>query len=188
VYWRSLGNLLIVSTSTTSGYVIYNEFKPKSVTVYLPAAVQTGAAGFVPTAAALDFTAGSLMEDAAQPLTCSRKYRALNTMSGKPESVRVKFDKPYRNYDTFQVASLTNTPLAFQVFGPVGMVVDLEMVVRLFGDDRNTLGKTSTTTAATAQVPYFNVLDAHTATGSAGTSILSPTNTDPNCINANAWL
>jgi hypothetical protein len=190
VNWRCLSNLLIASTSTTAGYVIYTTFRPKSFTLYVPALVNTSATGFLQVPADLDMVGGRFTGETgvASPVIVEREYASLTATSGKGGSIRVKFPRPYSTYDVYAVVSQTNTPTIVSVNGPIGSVVDFDCVYKIFGDDRTSFSKTSSTTGATAQVPYFNYLDASSVTGAAGTQILKPISVDPALVNSAAWL
>jgi hypothetical protein len=190
VNWRCLANLMVVSVSTTSGYVIYTTFRPKAFTAYVPALVNTSATGFQQVPCDLDMVGGRFTGETgvASPTIVERRYVSITSTSGKGGSMRAYFPKPYSTYDVYSVVSQTNTPTTISINGPIGMVVDFDCVYKIFGDDRTTLSKTSSTTGATSQVPYFNYLDASSVTGSAGTQILKPINVDPLQVNSAAWL
>jgi hypothetical protein len=190
VNWRCLANLMIASVSTTSGYVIYSTFRPKSFTAYVPALVNTSATGFQQVPCDLDMVGGRFTGETgiASPTIVERKYVSITNTSGKGGSMRVQFPKPLSTYDVYSVVSQTNTPTIVSINGPIGMIVDYDAVYKVFGDDRTTFPKTSTTTGATSQVPYFNYLDASAYAGAAGTQILKPINVDPALVNSAAWL
>jgi hypothetical protein len=188
VYWRALANLLVLSTGTTAGYVPYTEIKPKSVTCWSPAVAATSGAGFAPIPLKLQFTAGELVSDEAQSMVVDRRYATDIPTNSRGASVRCKFDKPYKSYDVYAMVNATNSPLCFSVSGVVGTIVELDCVIKIFGDDRATSPKTSSTTGATAQTFYFNELDSCNATGAAGTQYLTPCNCLSNQVNGASWL
>lgn len=188
IFWRSLANLLIVSTSTTSGYVIYTSFKPKSLTCYAPAALQTSAAGYLNVPLTMAFYGGEPIEDSSSLTITNRKFYSDIPTTSRGVSVRAKFPKPYVTYDVFGIVAATSSPAVCLISGPNGTIVDLEVVCKIFGDDRTTLPKTSTTAGATSQVPYFNYLDASNSTGAAGSQLLKPINVQAANVNAQAWL
>jgi len=188
VYWRSLANLLILSTGTTAGYVPYTEIKPKSVTCWSPAVAATSGAGFAAIPLKLQFTAGELVSDEAQSMVVDRRYATDIPTNSRGGLVHCKFDKPYKSYDVYAMVSATNSPLCFSVSGVVGTVVDFDCVIKLFGDDRATSPKTSSTTGATAQTFYFNTLDSANATGAAGTQVMVPSCCLSNQVNGASWL
>jgi hypothetical protein len=188
IFWRSLANLLIVSVSTTSGYVPYTSFRPKSLTCYAPAIDQNSAAGFAENTLSLAFYGGSPVEDSSSLTVTDRKFMSDTPTNARGCSIRAKFSKPNITYDVFGIVAVTSSPAVALIHGPLGTVVDLDMVIKLFGDDRTTLPKTSTTTGATSQVPYWNLLDNAGSTGAAGTGLLTPVNTMTANVNGVVWL
>jgi len=189
VYWRALCNLLIVSIGTTSGYVIYNDFRPKRVVVYGLATSASGATGYQTPVTRLTMY-GTPTSDLtnAQPLIIQR--REVEDVSTNDVGCRIGMDFPLnkQRYDVYANCTLTNSPVAFTVEGPIGTIVDLKITINLFGNIRTTLPKTSTTSGATSQVPYFNLLDNTNQTGAAGSSFLTPISCAPANVNGAVWL
>ncbi len=187
VVWRCLANLLIVSVGTTSGYVIYCQFKCKKVKLYGLASAASGATGYSTPPVRLTMYGVPTSDTATSPI---QNRRTKEDVSTNEHGCMVSLPFPQSNnwYDVYGVVSMTNSPPAFAVEGPIGTIVDLHMVLDIFGASRTTLPKTSTTTGASAQVPYFNLLDNTTSTGSAGTSFLTPISCAPANVNGVVWL
>jgi hypothetical protein len=187
VYWRALANLLIVSVSTTSGYVIYAQFKCRKVCCYGLASAASAATGYSTPPVRLTMYGVPTTDGATSPIQNRRTKEDVST-NDHGCMVSLPFPDPTNWYDVFGIVNMTNSPPSFAVEGPIGTVVDVYLVLDIFGASRSTLPKTSTTTAATSQVPYFNLLDNTNATGAAGSSFLTPISCVPANVNANVWL
>ncbi len=187
VYWRALANLLIVSIGTTSGYVIYTQFKCRKVCLYGLASAASGAAGYSTPPVRLTMYGVPTSDAGTSPIQ-NRRTKEDNSTNERGCMVSLPFPQQNNWYDVFGVVSMTNSSPAFAVEGPIGTLVDLHLVLDIFGASRTTLPKTSTTSGATSQVPYFNLLDNTNSTGAAGTSFLTPISCVPANVNGAVWL
>jgi hypothetical protein len=190
VYWRALANLLIVSVSTTSGYVIYNNFRLRKVTCFGLASSASGATGYQTPVVRLTMYGPPIGPDvaAAQPVLMNRRKAEDVSTNDRGCKVSLVPLQSQNRYDVYALSALTYSNSAFTVEGPIGTLVDVSLTVNLFGSIRTTLPKTSTTTGATAQVAYFNLLDNTSTTGSAGTSYLTPISCGTALVNGAVWL
>lgn len=187
VVWRCLANLLIVSIGTTSGYVIYTQFKCRKVACYGLASAASSATGYSTPPVRLTMYGIPSTDSGTSPI---QNRRTKEDVSTNDHGCMVSLPFPERNnwYDVFGIVSMTNSPPAFAVEGPIGTIVDVHLVLDIFGASRTTLPKTSTTSGATSQVPYFNLLDNTNSTGAAGTSFLTPISCAPANVNGAVWL
>ncbi len=186
VFWRCLANLLIVSTGTTSGYVLYSQFKPTKLVAYGLASAASSATGYSTPPVRL-ITLGVPSTDTANNPIQNRKVKEDVSTNDRGCMVSLPFPGAGNWYDVFGVVSMTNTGSCFTLDGPIGTLLDLHIVFNLSGM-RTTLPKTSSTSGATAQVLYYNLLDNTNATGAAGTSFLTPISCATGNVNGAVWL
>jgi hypothetical protein len=189
IYWRSFANLIVLSTSTTAGFVPYDWIKPKSLTIRGPAATLDAATGFVfPTISATMYYKPNA-EGASQTMS-SYNTKSDTATNERGSFIKMKFplDKSER-LDVFGITALTNCPNAVVTTCPIGTLLDLKFSTEILPSARTSLAKTASSAGATANVCYYNYLDCLNSTGGAGSQFWTPS-APMNSLNVNAqvWL
>lgn len=189
IYWRSLANLIVVSTSTTAGVVPYDWIKPKSITIRGPAASLDTAVGFaLPKIEAIMYYKPNA-EGASQTMS-SYNMKSDTASNDRGSYLKMKFplDKTER-LDVFGISALTNCPNAFATTCPVGSLLDFKFTTELLPSARTSLAKTATSAGATANVCYYNYLDCLNSTGAAALQYWTPiAPLNAANVNAQVWL
>jgi hypothetical protein len=147
VTWTDLMNLLVMASSATVGYTIYDAIKLRKVKAYMLPCVNTSSTGvsIAPLKVIMNGNAGGTS------FGSDRTVQAYPGQNGAKVSI-----KPTPPLDDW--VNTGNASAAFSVYGPVGVVVDIHLTIQLRGGITAAPTALTSTGASTGAV-YGNYLD-----------------------------
>jgi len=149
------GKLLVMAVSGTNGYTLYESIRPIKICAYGPASVLTSATGYANTVVSLrQVSALASLTSAGLPGSTERCVSSYPT-GAQGAYCKFKFRSP--NNFWYEPFTLNYTTTVFQITGPIGTIVDLHCVIRMFNTPN--AANLCTSTAATTGAIYYNYFD-----------------------------
>lgn len=145
------GRLVVFATSATVGYAPYEAIRVKKIIGWSPSATMTSATGFTIPSVVITHMSGWLAGIGSEKVSMGF------SSGGQCGRAKIKFPPPTSDWaEPLGTAGVNMLKIA----GPIGTVVDVHCVMRLYVKSQTLTALSST--GATAGKMYGNVLDAAT--------------------------
>lgn len=178
ISWASLRNLVWIGQAA-SGLSLFQSVRLKRITLYVPGLVTSSSSVLVPIEPRITLGPGTLAANFIGD--AKSKSSSPYSAEGAKITMKVPQSEPAGQWHFLTGASTTTLPPAFEVVGPIGSVVDVQLVLRFASESgdlyTNTQPALVAASAALGSI-YFNYLDNTTAAGAVGSANWIPTGVD----------